>query len=76
IGYCQEGYFGGIRFSTVHIPCKNCGSGFGLTDDQGIIEPTINDAKQAFINYPQWVNIYDRASVKKYIDWNHYISQP
>ena len=23
IGYCQEGYFGGLQFSTVHKPCRD-----------------------------------------------------
>lgn len=69
IGYCQEGYFGGIRFSTVHIPNKNCGTGFGLTDDPGIYSPTIEDAKKAFIKAPYWANYHDAAAVKKWANW-------
>lgn len=74
IGYCQEGHFGGISFSTVHRPCKECGTGYGLTDfnDPGIYEPTIKDAKQAFINAPSWARPTERAAVIKYKNWEEY----
>jgi hypothetical protein len=75
IGYCQEDYFGGIKFSTVHIPCRNCGTGFGLNED-GLFNPTIEDAKRAFIIAPHWANRNDVQSVKKYESWQQYISKP
>jgi len=76
IGYCQEGYFGGIRFSTVHKPCRECGTGFGLTDDPGIYSPTIEDAKQAFIIAPNWAKINDLKAVKKYANWQEFVKSP
>jgi len=76
IGYCQEAYFGGISFSTVHIGNKNSGTGFGLTGESGIYNPTIKDAREAFIKYPNWANKQDRESVKKYKNWEDYISRP
>ena len=76
IGYCQEGYFGGIRFSTVHKPCKECGTGYGLTDDPGLFEPTIKDAKQAFISAPNWATSNDRQAVRKYKNWEDYMNCP
>jgi len=49
IGYAQKGDFGGIRFSTVNKPCKECGTGFGLQNwDEAIYEPTVKDAEKAF----------------------------
>jgi len=74
IGYCQSGYFGGLRFSTVHKPCRECGTGFGLTDDPGLFEPTIQDAKQAFIIAPNWASSKDRQAVRKYKNWDEYTS--
>jgi len=69
IGYAQEGYFGGIRFSTVHRPCRECGTGYGLTVDPGLFEPTIEDAKRAFIFAPQWASPRDVAAIKKWENW-------
>jgi hypothetical protein len=75
IGYCQEGYFGGIMFSTVHKPCRECGTGYRLTDDPGTYQPTIEDAKQAFIMFPKWAKHKDRAAVKKYSTWAEYATK-
>ena len=72
IGYCQEGRFGGIRFSTVHRPCKECGTGFGLQDDPGISSPTLEDAKQAFVIAPEWADHKDRAAVRKWANWEQF----
>ncbi len=55
IGYCQEGNFGGLTFSTVHKPSREAGTGYGLHDGfNSNYEPTIEDAKQAFILKPNW----------------------
>lgn len=72
IGYCQEGYFGGIRFSTVHKPCRECGTGFGLQDEPGIFKPTLEDAKGAFIIAPHWARPKQRAAVKKWANWEQF----
>lgn len=76
IGYCQDNYFGGVTFSTVHKPNKNCGTGFGLQDyHHGIFEPTLQDAKEAFIIAPNWATANDRASVTKYKNWDEYAAK-
>ena len=75
IGYCQEDYFGGVKFSTVHKPCRECGTGFGLNED-GLFEPTIEDAKRAFIIAPNWAKSHDVKAVRKYESWQQYISTP
>ena len=71
IGYCQLDYFGGVKFSTIHKPCKECGTGFGLNKN-GIYEPKIDDFKGAFIVAPNWANCLDVKAVKKYRDWHEY----
>ena len=72
LGYCQQGYFGGVRFSTVHKPCRECGTGYGLDDDPGTYNPTIQDAKRAFILAPNWANSSDIKAIKKYANWEEY----
>lgn len=74
IGYCQEGYFGGIRFSTIHKPSTQAGTGFSLQDDPGIYEPTIEDAKKAFINVPAWFR-REKFTPIKYANWAEYTAK-
>lgn len=71
IGYCQEAYFGGITFSTVHKPCRECGTGFGLNED-GLYSPTVKDAKRSFIHAPNWAKRTDYEAVKKYANWEEF----
>lgn len=55
LGYCQEGYFGGLRFSTVHKPSREAGTGYGLNEEfGGEFEPTIQHALNTFISKPNW----------------------
>jgi len=75
IGYCQEAYFGGLSFSTVHKPCRGCGTGFGLNEN-GIYQPTLKDAERAFIIAPNWANSNDVRDVKKYKSWDEYSNTP
>lgn len=74
IGYVQTAYFGGLTFSTVHHGCRSCGTGFGLNDD-GICNPTIEDAENAFMIAPYWASQYIK-DVKKYKSWEDYTSKP
>lgn len=77
IGYCQTERFGGVRFSTVHKPCKEAGTGFGI---QGYFEtianPTIEDAKQAFSTIPKGypLRTYE-GKIKKYANWEEYANK-
>lgn len=75
IGYCQEGNFGGITFSTVHKPCRECGTGYRITDDPGTYQPTIEEAKAAFILAPSWARHSDIKAIRKYADWNEYTAK-
>lgn len=71
IGCIQTGHFGGLSISTVHIPCKECGTGFGL-DSLG--ELTRENLARAFCHAPSWATQRDREAVRKYRDWEHFNS--
>ncbi len=76
IGYAQAGDYGGVRFSTVHKPCRECGTGFGLQSwDEAIFDPTIKDALKAFISYPNWAKPNDRKAVVKYANIEEYATK-
>jgi len=76
IGYVQTSYFGGLQFSTVHKPCKEFGTGFGLNED-GIYNPTIVIAREAFVRIPiYWQYKSNTEAVKKYKNWEEYINTP
>jgi len=74
IGYCQQGYFGGIMFSTCHKPSTEAGTGFGLQDDPGVYEPTIKDAEKAFMDCPQWFR-HKKFTPIKYANWEEYAAK-
>lgn len=69
LAYLQCGRFGGIQISTVHIPNKNIGTGFGEihgSSFDGLYNPTLEQLNDGFIIAPNWVSSTDRAQVKKY----------
>lgn len=67
IGYAQWGRMG-TRVGTVHIPNVQCGRGFVTETD--ITEETL---KQAFCIAPSWATSSDRASVRKYKNFEAFI---
>lgn len=76
IGYAESPYFGGIKFSTVHKPCRQCGTGFAMNDYmESIDSPTTKDAKACFITAPNWASPSDRAAVIKYKNWDEYAAK-
>jgi len=75
VGYVQIDNHG-FRFSTVHKPCKECGTGYGLQDYwDGLINPTIENAKQAFTFAPNWANQQDMKAIKKYDNIEDYLQR-
>jgi len=73
IGYCQYDDLCGIKFSTVHKPCKECGTGFGCQGMYEVIPSiTVEEARRAFIIAPHWARSNDVAAVKKYSGWEEY----
>jgi hypothetical protein len=68
IGYAQ---WSGCRaqVSTVHVPCRKCGTGFVYAD-----EITVETVKGALnCHAPHWASDWDRAAVKKYRDFDAYL---
>lgn len=67
-GYAQECESRcAVRFSTVHKPCKECGTGYGLQNPyEGVINPTAQDARGAFITAPKWAKWPDVKAIRKY----------
>ena len=66
IGYAQVEYFGGISFSTVHIPNKNSGTGF-KTD---VTDP---HKYEAAFHSPVWALSRDLSPAFK--SWEDFVSK-
>ena len=66
IGYIQED-LGGLRMVTVHIPNRNSGTGFGLSErSDPPVELTREGLARAFMSAPMWASTVDRESVRKW----------
>ena len=76
IGYAQECESRcAVRISTVHKPCRECGTGYGLQMPyEGLVNPTIEDAKKAFILAPNWAKDSDIKAIRKYKGIEDFIS--
>lgn len=73
IGYMQAGDYGGVRFSTVHKPNRECGTGFGLQMwDEALCNIETNDVINSFAMYPKWATRKQRANVVKYKNFAEY----
>lgn len=71
IGYAQHDQFRGFSVTTVHKPCRACGTGFAMGD-----APSLNAEmlKGAFITAPNWASGTQAASVFKYRDMNEFLA--
>jgi hypothetical protein len=71
IGYCQYDRLRGVTFTSVHKPCRECGTGFGLEDDRNnqLLSLSV-DSALATINCfaPGWASMTDLKAVVKYKD--------
>ena len=63
IGYVQEDRLQPPTLSTVHIPNRTSGTGFGLGSPKTFDRASLEDA---FITAPQWADGASRKSVKKW----------
>jgi hypothetical protein len=70
IGSASE-YFSGITFSSVHKPCKECGTGFRMSDEFAPKE----DFKNAFYFAPNWATSQQMKAIKKYASWDEYLNK-
>lgn len=69
VGYMQQGQVCGCCFSTVHIPCRECGSGFGLDDTWNPIKVDCLAKKhidRSFANTPSTWGVRHAPYVRKY----------
>ncbi|MBT7930193.1 hypothetical protein HN682_09890 [Candidatus Peregrinibacteria bacterium] len=64
IGYVQYDRMMGFSFSSVHKPCRECGTGFGIHND--FASPTISNAIDCFVFAPNWAHSIDVQAVRKY----------
>jgi hypothetical protein len=77
--FYKDGYFGGIEcdhfssfnFATVHKPCRECGTGYGIEDR---VDLTIENANKCLIKAPYWASSKDVAAIKQYKDVNDFIN--
>lgn len=74
IGSVSRNHFFGFNFGTVHKPCQECGTGFGI--DREVIKPTFKNADAALIHSPNWASSSQRKAVVKYKDVNDFINSP
>ena len=69
---------GGLSVSSVHKPCRECGTGFGLSGHWG--ETTMDDAIKMLpaamtMTAPSWATTADRAAVRKWASWEEYMNR-
>lgn len=66
IGYVQYQRIGGATFSTVHKPCKECGTGYRVSEDYADLN--IINAESALCFAPHWAKRIDTKAIVKYKD--------
>jgi len=66
IGYAQETRCGFVSISTVHVPNQITGTGFVLDDIPSL---SADNLTKAFVIAPSWEPASQRASVKKWANW-------
>lgn len=75
IGYVQYEKYRGGKFSTVHIPCRECGTGFSAHDDEPGIDLTIENALDAFAFAPNWATNMQRNGIRKYANAEDFVKR-
>lgn len=75
IGYVQYEKYRGARFSTVHKPCRECGTGFSLQEYLEYTELTLENAESAFMFAPVWAKQAEVNKVVKYSGPEEYVKQ-
>lgn len=77
--FFKDGQFGTVssngfyqyNFGTVHKPCRECGTGYGMARDTSL---TIKNAEDCLIFAPNWSNQKDRNAIRKYKDADDFIN--
>ncbi len=73
IGYVERGDYG-FNFGTVHKPCRECGTGFSIHRE--VNYPTVEMAGDCLALAPHWADRSMAEAVKKYKNWEDYMSNP
>jgi hypothetical protein len=73
LAYLQADY-SGVQYSTMHKPCKDFGTGFGLCDSP-MVNLDLSELDKGFIIFPHWAkgntqNIIKFKDLKDYFDYN------
>ena len=72
LAYLQAEY-SGVKYSTVHVPSKGNGTGFGLCETP-LINLSIDDLRQGFVLFPEWAR--SNVRVEKYKGIEEYLQRP
>ncbi len=72
IGYLQAERFGGFSLTTVHKPCKECGTGFKVDDSISGIDADV--LRRAWVKAPTWAHQRDVEAVRKFRDMEEFLT--
>jgi hypothetical protein len=65
-----------LSFSTVHKPCRECGTAFSIGNTYDYSEKNILDfAEKCLVVYPNWARPSDRSAVVKYNSLEEYLER-
>lgn len=64
-------YFSGFDFGTVHKPCRECGTGYGIAQNADL---TIDNAEKCLIKAPSWAYSKDVSAIKEYNSVDEFIN--
>lgn len=78
--FYKDGKFGtvskdritGFNFGTVHKPCRECGTGYRMTED--FADLTIENANLALSHHPNWATPSDIKAIRKYSSIEDFIN--
>jgi len=78
--FYKDGKFGtvskdritGFNFATVHKPCRECGTGYRVTED--FADLTIKNANLALSHHPNWATASDAKAIRKYSSIEDFIN--
>lgn len=77
VGYLENRSGWGLALTTVNIPCRECGTGFGMSEmNDPPFTLTREYLERAFVVAPHWASSRDAGAVKKYRDMAHFLSEP
>lgn len=75
----KDGKFGEVspdgylcyNYGTVHKPCRECGTGYGMARNTGL---NLKDAADCLIFAPNWATTKEREAIRKYTSIDDFIN--